>query len=43
MEYHEFLPVLTKKEPMTPPPHRTQDHQIPLEKGKHPGMSHYDH
>jgi len=37
MEYHEFLPVFTEKEPPTPPPHRTQDHHIPLEKGKtHP-------
>jgi len=31
-EYHEFLPVFTEKEPTTPPPHRTQDHHIPLEK-----------
>jgi len=35
-EYHKFLPVFTEKEPTTPPPHRTQDHHIPLEKGKTP-------
>ena len=36
LEYHEFLEVFTKKEPTAPPPHRTQDHHIPLEKGKTP-------
>ena len=36
LEYHEFLKVFTKKEPMTPPPHRTHDHHIPLEEGKTP-------
>jgi len=35
-EYHEFLEVFTEKEPVAPPPHRTQDHHIPLEKGKMP-------
>jgi len=35
-EYHEFLDVFTEQEPMTPPPHRTQDHHIPLEEGKTP-------
>ena len=35
-EYHEFLKVFTEKEPTAPPPHRTQDHHIPLEKGKTP-------
>jgi len=35
-EYHEFLPIFTEKEPTTPPLHRTQDHHIPLEKGKTP-------
>jgi len=35
-QYHEFLLVFTEKEPITPPPHRTQDHHIPLEKGKTP-------
>ena len=36
LEYHEFLEVFTKKEPMAPLPHRTQDHHIPLEEGKTP-------
>ena len=35
-EYHEFLDVFTEEEPTTPPPHRTQDHHIPLEEGKTP-------
>jgi len=35
-EYHEFLDVFTEQEPTTPPPHRTQDHHIPLEEGKTP-------
>jgi len=35
-EYHEFLDVFTKQKPTTPPPHRTQDHHIPLEEGKTP-------
>jgi len=35
-EYHEFLEVFTEKEPVAPPPHRTQDHHIPLEEGKTP-------
>ena len=35
-EYHEFLEVFTGKEAVAPPPHRTQDHHIPLEKGKTP-------
>jgi len=35
-EYHEFLMVFTEKEPTIPLPHRTQDHHIPLEKGKTP-------
>jgi len=35
-EYHEFLDVFTEQEPMTPPPHRTHDHHIPLEQGKTP-------
>jgi len=35
-EYHEFLDVFTEQEPMTPPPHCTQDHHIPLEEGKTP-------
>jgi len=35
-EYHEFLDVFTEQEPMIPPPHRTQDHHIPLEEGKTP-------
>ena len=33
-EYHEFLEVFSEKEPTAPPPHRTQDHYIPLEEGK---------
>jgi len=36
LEYHEFLEVFTEKEPTAPLPHRTQDHHIPLEKGKTP-------
>jgi len=36
VEYHEFLKVFTEKEPTAPPPHCTQDHHIPLEKGKTP-------
>jgi len=35
-EYHKFLEVFTAKEPTAPPPHRTQDHHIPLGKGKTP-------
>jgi len=35
-EYHEFLEVFTEKEPTAPLPHCTQDHHIPLEKGKTP-------
>jgi len=35
-EYHEFLDVFTEQEPTTPPPHRTQDHHIPLEEEKAP-------
>ena len=35
-EYHELLDVFTEQETMTPPPHCTQDHHIPLEKGKTP-------
>jgi len=35
-EYHEFLPVFTETEPTMPPPHRIQDHHIPLEEGKTP-------
>jgi len=36
LEYHEFLEVFTEKEPVALPPHRTQDHHIPLEEGKTP-------
>ena len=36
LEYHEFLEVFTEMEPVAPPPHRTQDHHIPLEEGKTP-------
>jgi len=36
LEYHEFLDVFAKQEPATPPPHRMQDHHIPLEEGKTP-------
>ena len=36
LEYHEFLDVFTEQEPTTPPPHRMQDHHIPLEEGKTP-------
>jgi len=35
-EYHEFLDIFTEQEPTTPPPHRMQDHHIPLEEGKTP-------
>jgi len=35
-EYYEFLEVFTEKEPIASPPHHTQDHHIPLEKGKMP-------
>jgi len=35
-EYHEFLEAFTEKEPTAPPPHRTQNHHIPLEEGKPP-------
>jgi len=35
-EYYEFLDVFTEQEPTIPPPHRTQDHHIPLEEGKTP-------
>jgi len=35
-EYHEFIEVFTEKEATAPPPHRTQDHHIPLEEGKTP-------
>jgi len=35
-EYHKFLDVFTEQEPTTPPPHRMQDHHIPLEEGKTP-------
>jgi hypothetical protein len=30
-EYHEFLGLILSKEPTKPPPHRHQDHQIPLQ------------
>ena len=36
LEYHEFLDVFTEQAPTTPPPHRAQDHHIPLEEGKTP-------
>jgi len=36
LEYHEFLDVFTEQEPTPPPPHRAQDHHIPLEEGKTP-------
>jgi len=35
-EYDEFLEVFTEKEPTAPPPHRTQNHHIPLEEGRTP-------
>jgi len=35
-EYHKFLELFTKTEPMVPSPHRVQDHNIPLEEGKMP-------
>ena len=36
VEYHEFHEVFTEKEPTVSPPHRVQDHHIPLEEGKTP-------
>jgi hypothetical protein len=35
-DYHEFLGVFTSKEPTEPPPHRQQDHRIPLQPGATP-------
>jgi len=35
-EFDKFLEVFTEKEPTAPAPHCTQDHHIPLEKGKMP-------
>jgi hypothetical protein len=35
-EYHEFLGVFASKEPTEPPPHRHQDHRIPLQPGTTP-------
>jgi predicted aspartyl protease len=35
-EYHEFLEVFASKEPTKPPPHRHQDHRIPLQPGTTP-------
>jgi hypothetical protein len=35
-EYHEFLGVFASREPTEPPPHRHQDHRIPLQPGATP-------
>jgi len=35
-EYHEFFDVFTEQEPTASPPHRMQDHHIPLEEVKTP-------
>jgi hypothetical protein len=35
-EYHEFWGVFASKEPTEPPPHRHQDHRIPLQPGTTP-------
>jgi len=35
-EYQDFLQVFTSTEPTALPPHRDQDHHIPLLEGKMP-------
>lgn len=36
VEYHEYLDLFSKEEADKLPPHRTYDHEIPLEEGKTP-------